>query len=190
LCRLNTIALRNPAYPHSFVQVSNAAYAGAVLRYDWTVGLKPSVGVGSPGMGFFDGGAREMWTPVGLSTSAIFTVPGMDPSTPLPLPDGSEYYFYVRAWLSDKKFKIFRSDGVSVRARGPQLKLSPQVLDGQSVKNSDYWINNTIERPTNVSVLPYVDLDYQAQNTYLSATWQWSSLMGDGGLFTGDEEVS
>ena len=169
--------------------MTDPAYASAVLRYDWTVGLDPDVGYSTPAMGFFNGGVNEQWVSVGLQTHAIFTVPGMDPSTPFPLPDKTNYFFYVRAWLADKQFKIFRSNGVSVRARGPQLKLNPRVLDGEKVKNPDFWVNNTIQHPTNVSTLPYMDLDYQAQNTYLAATWEWSSIEGVDGMFDPGEQV-
>lgn len=168
---------------------SGPTHAAAVLRYEWTVSIKPSVGSAYPGMGFFSGGAREVWFPAGLLTYGVFTVPGMDSTTAFPLPDDSEYYFYVRVWLADKQFKIFRSDGVRVRGRGPQLKVSPRVLDGQLVQNPDYWLNSSVERPTNVSVRAYLDLEYQPQNLFVAASWQWSSLAGADGMFTSEEQV-
>ena len=160
-----------------------------MLRYDWTVGQKSPTGYSFPGQGFFSGGAFENWHPAGRSQQGVFSLPSMDPTAPWPLPDDSQYYFYVRVWLADKYFKIFRSDGVQVRARGPQLKaINPRVLDGQLVKNVDFW-NGTAQAPSNVSVLPYVDLEYQAQNTAVALTWEWTSVTGWDGLFTSTEQV-
>lgn len=161
----------------------------SALRYDWTVGSKPADNsVPYPGMGFFNGGQSDGWQPVGLSTFGVFTVPGSDSSV-LRLLDESEYYFYVRAWLSEKQFRIFRSNGVRVRARGPQLQRLPRVLDGNLVQNPDYWFNASVAAPTDVSVQPYVDLEYQASNTAVEATWEWLGAKGWDGMFTPSEKV-
>lgn len=144
-------------------------------------------GTAYPGMGFFD--SNEAWFPVGLSTHGIFTVPGTDPTTLTPLRADSSYFFYVRAWLSTKHFRIFRSDGVTVRNRGPQLKVNPRVLDGLEVLNRDFW-NGSVAAPTsNITVLPFVDLEYQPHATSLAATWAWTGPGGADGMFTSTEKV-
>ena len=169
-------------------QITTPSFASFVLRYDWTVGLKQP-GNCYPGQGFFSGGSSENCQPVGLSTQGIFTVPAMDPTVKAPLPDNSEYYFYVRAWLADKRFKIFRSDGVRIRASGPKLKPFPRVLDGQNVRNVDYW-NGSVAVPSNVSVHAFVDNEYQPYATAVEATWSWFGLNGWGGLFLDTDLVS
>jgi len=170
---------------------SGAAHAAAVLRYDWTVGLKPdSADEPYPGMGFFQSGLSEGWQYAGLSTHGVFTVPGSDTSFQGHFESGTSYYFYVRAWLSDKQFRIFRSDGVQVRNSGPQLKYPPRVLDGQLVRNPDYWINSTIPNPTVKSVLPYLDVEYQPSSRIIAATWSWPSHTGMDGMFFLTSELS
>jgi hypothetical protein len=139
-------------------------------------------------MGFFGGGAKEGWRSAGRRLSGLFTLPAMDPTAVWPLPDDSEYYFYVRVWLSNKHFKIFRSDGVAVRSRGPQLKVAPRVLDGQLERNADFW-SGIVEAPTNVSVHPFVDKEYQVADNAIGTTWAWVSVKGWAGLFTADEVV-
>lgn len=139
-------------------------------------------------MGFF--ATNEAWFPAGLSTHGIFTVPGYDHTQLLPLRSDTRYFFYVRAWLSNKHFRIFRSDGVTVRNRGPQLKFNPRVLDGLAVRNPDYW-NGSAAVNSTVHVHPFVDLEYQPHGRSLAATWSWSSpTAGTDGVVTGTERVS
>lgn len=157
-----------------------AGDSSKVIRYDWTVGKQLGSNASKPCDGFY-GGSSEVWNPAGLVTHGIFTVPAMDP-TIASLSDDSKYYIWVRVWLADRYFKIFRSNGVTVRAKGPQLKPSARVLDGQTVKNADYW-NGSVPIVSNVSVLPYVDVEYQVSPLSLSATWGWNSLYGLGGMF-------
>ena len=105
-------------------------------RLEWTVGT-----TSGPGNGLFDSSVDQIWREAGSTSAAIFSV------NPLhPLLNGETYVFYVRGWLNDTHYAVFRSSGITVDVSGPRVVSGGRLREGGSGAELDYTANtSTIE---------------------------------------------
>lgn len=103
-----------------------------IQRLEWAVGIRDDPQ--GPGAGLVDVTDGIVWQNAGPAMSAVFSV-----SEDYPLLQGEAYVFYVRAWYGLQDYAIFRSEGVTVDYRGPEVITGRRVREGaQGARDLDF----------------------------------------------------
>ncbi|XP_071954211.1 uncharacterized protein [Antedon mediterranea] len=126
----------------------DASSTRTVERYEWSAGDFSSTP--KQPKGIFNAAVDQVWFDVGQETSAVLMLDEDKLLTPTFL-----YYFYIRAWYSYDSYAIYRSNGITVDVRPPDVT----TIKGITVKEH---INETFT----------VDTDFLTETDHVSVSWR------------------
>ncbi|XP_033113101.1 uncharacterized protein LOC117113775 [Anneissia japonica] len=129
-----------------------------VERYEWSAGDFSSTS--KQPKGIFNAAVDQVWFDVGQETSAVLMLDDDKLLTPTFL-----YYFFVRAWYSDSSYAIYRSDGITLDTRPPDVTSRTGIAVKEHINESST-----------------IDTDFLTETDHVSISWWYVFRDESGGL--------
>ncbi|XP_071964161.1 uncharacterized protein [Antedon mediterranea] len=136
----------------------NGSSARQVERYEWSAGDFSSTS--KQPKGIFNAAVDQVWFDVGQETSAVL----MLDKDKLLMPN-LVYYFFIRAWFSPNSYAMYRSNGLVVDVRPPDVTSRTGIAVKEHINDNET-----------------VDTDFLTETDHVSVSWRYVFRDESGGI--------